>query len=146
VGARIQGSGSQKSKFWPFTSSSEPAAGDELPGAIKLAVHQAGDGKRFPKAGHTVVVHWSGKYTLPSTNGKAFFFDSSKRLGDTPFAFTVGKGEVVKCWDLAVMKMSVGEKATLTCPPDYAYGPNGYPPVIPPNATLTFEVELIDFK
>jgi FK506-binding protein 1 len=58
----------------------------------------------------------------------------------------VGVGQVIKGWDEGVVQMSKGEKAKLTCSPDYAYGAKGFPPVIPANATLIFEVELIDFK
>lgn len=58
----------------------------------------------------------------------------------------VGQGNVIKGWDEAVPQMSKGEKARLTCTPDYAYGARGFPPVIPENATLIFEVELIDFS
>uniref|UniRef100_A0A3B4A4R7 peptidylprolyl isomerase n=1 Tax=Periophthalmus magnuspinnatus TaxID=409849 RepID=A0A3B4A4R7_9GOBI len=79
-----------------------------------------------------------GEGTL--TNGEKF--DSSKDRG-RPFEFTLGQGEVIKGWDEGVAQMCVGEVARLTCTPDYAYGARGYPPVIPPNATLVFEVELL---
>jgi len=89
--------------------------------------------------GQTVVVHYTG--TL--ANGKEF--DSSVRRGE-PFEFNLGMEEVIKAWDTGFAEMRVGEKAVLTCPPDYAYGADGYHPVIPPNATLTFHVEMLGIK
>ena len=89
-----------------------------------------------PKKGQRVRVHYTGKLT----NGKVF--DSSVSRGE-PFVFRVGAGEVIRGWDEGVAQMSVGEKCILTCPPNYAYGPRGFPPVIPPNSTLLFEVELL---
>lgn len=74
------------------------------------------------------------------TNGSKF--DSSKDRGQ-PFKFTIGVGQVIKGWDEGMMQMSVGQHAKLICTPDYAYGPRGMPPVIPPNSTLVFEVELL---
>ncbi|CAG9792976.1 unnamed protein product [Diatraea saccharalis] len=95
-----------------------------------------GDGSTYPKSGQTVVVHYTG--TL--TNGQKF--DSSRDRGK-PFKFRIGKGEVIRGWDEGVAKMSVGERAKLTCSSDYAYGKQGHPGVIPPDATLIFDVELI---
>jgi len=100
---------------------------------------KAGDGKTFPKSGQTVVVHYTG--TL--TNGKKF--DSSKDRGK-PFKFKIGQGQVIRAWDEGVMQMSVGQTAKLTCSPDYAYGSKGAGGVIPPNATLIFEVELLGLE
>merc|ERR1739847_160021 len=94
-----------------------------------------GDGKTFPQKGQTVRVHYTG--TL--TNGNKF--DSSRDRGDK-FSFKIGMGQVIKGCDEGVAQMSVGERAELTCTPDYAYGAGGYPPVIPPNSTLVFDVEL----
>ena len=89
-----------------------------------------------PKAGDKVTVHYVG--TL--TSGKKF--DSSRDRSE-PFVFNLGKGQVIRGWDEGVAQMSIGEKANLTCTPDYAYGARGYPPVIPANSTLVFEVELL---
>merc|ERR1719373_854514 len=93
----------------------------------------------MPKEGDQIVVHYIG--TL--TDGKKF--DSSRDRG-APFTFTVGKGAVIKCWDEGFLKMSVGEVAKLTCSPDYAYGEEGYPGVIPPNAVVIFDAQLIHIK
>ena len=72
-------------------------------------------------------------------------FDSS-RDRSKPFVFTLGAGQVIKGWDEGVAQMQLGERSLLTCSPDYAYGAKGYPPVIPANAILKFEVELLSFK
>ncbi|XP_060568757.1 uncharacterized protein LOC132727328 isoform X2 [Ruditapes philippinarum] len=96
-----------------------------------------GDGKTFPKPGDTLSMHYTG--TLAS-NGKKF--DSSVDKG-RPFQFTIGVGQVIKGWDEGVMQMSLGEKAVLNISSDYGYGPQGAGGVIPPNADLKFEVQLL---
>jgi len=95
-----------------------------------------GDGATFPKKGQTVLVHYTGCLT----DGKKF---DSSRDRQQPFSFRIGKGEVIRGWDEGVSQMSVGERAKLTCTPDYAYGSKGYPGVIPSEATLIFDVELL---
>ena len=79
-------------------------------------------------------------YTGTLTDGTKF--DSSRDRGQ-PFSFVIGKGQVIRAWDEGIASMKVGERAELTCSPDYAYGARGFPPVIPPNSTLIFDVELI---
>ena len=84
-----------------------------------------------------MTAHYTGK-TVPDV-GLGFVFDSSR--GGEPLEFQIGVGQVIKGWDEGIMKMSLGERATLTCTPDYAYGAAGAPPDIPPDATLEFDVE-----
>ena len=91
-----------------------------------------------PKDGDTVVVNYTGRFT----NGK--IFDTS--VGKKPFEFQLGRGQVIKGWDEGVATMHVGGKRKLVIPPDLAYGPGGYPGVIPPNSTLTFVVELLSIR
>ncbi|XP_064486902.1 peptidyl-prolyl cis-trans isomerase FKBP1A-like [Ornithodoros turicata] len=103
---------------------------------VEVETISPGDGQTFPKTGQTVVVHYTG--TLE--DGQKF--DSSRDRGK-PFKFKIGKGEVIKGWDHGVAQMSVGQRARITCSPDYAYGAIGHPGIIPPNAVLTFDVELL---
>ena len=91
------------------------------------------------KSGQTVVVHYVG--TL--TNGQKF--DSSRDRG-TGSSFPLGGGRVIKGWDQGVAGMKVGSLRKLTIPPHLGYGAGGFPPVIPPNSTLVFEVELLEIK
>ena len=105
---------------------------------LKITELSVGDGAEA-SAGQTVVVHYRG--TLE--NGKQF--DASyDRV--TPFSFPLGAGRVIKGWDEGVVGMKVGGKRKLVIPPDLAYGSRGAGGVIPPNATLTFEVELLDVQ
>ena len=90
-------------------------------------------------AGQTVVVHYRG--TLEDGTQ----FDASYDRG-TPFSFPLGRGRVIKGWDEGVQGMKVGGKRKLVIPPDLGYGSRGAGGVIPPNATLIFEVELLDIK
>jgi FKBP-type peptidyl-prolyl cis-trans isomerase FkpA len=91
------------------------------------------------ESGKTVTVHYVG--TLLSGDK----FDSSRDRGEG-FSFHLGGGQVIRGWDQGVAGMKVGGVRKLTIPPDLAYGSRGYPPVIPPNATLVFEVELLSVR
>ncbi|MCB9764542.1 MAG: FKBP-type peptidyl-prolyl cis-trans isomerase [Alphaproteobacteria bacterium] len=86
--------------------------------------------------GQSVSVHYTGWLTDGSK------FDSSVDRG-RPFSFPLGGGRVIKGWDVGVSGMKVGGKRRLTIPPEMGYGARGFPPVIPANATLIFEVELL---
>jgi FKBP-type peptidyl-prolyl cis-trans isomerase FkpA len=95
------------------------------------------------KSGDHVKVHYTGWLYENDKAGRKF--DSSKDRGD-PFSFPLGAGHVIKGWDEGVAGMKVGGKRTLTIPPDLGYGARGAGGAIPPNATLKFEVELLDVK
>lgn len=93
-------------------------------------------GEQIATKGSIVSVNYTGRLLTGEV------FDSSADHGK-PIQFMLGVGQVIQGWDEGIEGMKVGEKKTLTIPPEKGYGVNGYPPVIPPNATLIFDVELV---
>ena len=126
----------------PAPEATQPAdkIGDKktTPSGLTIVTVASGDG--IAKAGDTVWVHYTG--TLQSNGTK---FDSSLDRGE-PISFTLGQGEVIKGWDEGIAGMKVGDKRQLTIPPALGYGEKGAGNVIPPNATLVFDVELTGVK
>lgn len=96
-----------------------------------------------PATGQTCFMHYTGWLWVNGAKGAKF--DSSKDRGQ-PFSFPLGRGRVIKGWDEGVASMKVGGARTLLIPPDLGYGARGAAGVIPPNATLIFEVELLEVR
>ncbi len=103
---------------------------------LKKEIIAEGTGDRTVRNGDAVSVHYTGMFPDGAK------FDSSVDRG-VPFYFKVGSGMVIKGWEEGVVGMKLGEKIRLTLPPELAYGAQGAGGVIPPNATLVFEIELI---
>jgi len=107
-------------------------------GPLKIETLKEGTGQEV-KNGDTVFVHYTG--TLE--NGTKF--DSSLDRG-RPFSFVLGSGQVIPGWEEGILGMKIGEKRELTIAPELAYGSAGFGNMIPPNATLIFEVELLEIR
>jgi FKBP-type peptidyl-prolyl cis-trans isomerase len=103
---------------------------------------RAGEGAEA-KPNHTCTMHYTGWLWIDGQKGSKF--DSSVDRGD-PFAFKLGVGQVIRGWDEGVAGMKIGGKRTLLIPPELGYGARGAAGVIPPNATLLFEVELLGLR
>jgi FKBP-type peptidyl-prolyl cis-trans isomerase FkpA len=123
-----------------------PAKAAEAPKAVTELIKKdtvVGKGKEAV-SGKLVRVHYTGwLYDTSKADSKGNKFDSSVDRGD-PFVFPLGGGRVIKGWDEGVAGMKVGGKRTLIIPPEMGYGARGAGGVIPPNATLMFDVELLD--
>ena len=112
------------------------------PSGLQITDSNVGTGAS-PKAGQTCVMHYTGWLYENGAKGKKF--DSSVDRG-SPFEFPIGQGRVIRGWDEGVATMKVGGKRTLIIPPELGYGARGAGGVIPPNATLVFDVELLGVK
>ena len=112
------------------------------PSGLKITDSTVGTGAQ-PKPGQTCVMHYTG--WLYANGAKGAKFDSSLDRGE-PFEFPIGMGQVIAGWDEGVATMKAGGKRTLIIPPELGYGARGAGGVIPPNATLIFDVELLGVK
>jgi FKBP-type peptidyl-prolyl cis-trans isomerase FkpA len=124
----------------------KPAEPRASPGnSLEIVDLKAGEGASLA-AGQRAVVQYTGwLYQESAPDKKGTEFDSSRRSGE-PFRFTVGAGQVIKGWDQGVVSMKIGGRRRLIIPADLAYGENGAGGVIPPGATLVFEVELVGIE
>lgn len=114
-----------------------PTEETESESGLVIQELECGEGAEA-ETGMTVVVHYTG--TLEDGTE----FDSS--VGGDPFPVTLGAGQVIQGWEEGLLGMKVGGTRKLTIPPELGYGPDGYPPVIPGDATLIFEVELVEIQ
>ncbi len=113
--------------------------------AMNIEVIQTGEGEAI-LAGQTAVVHYTGWLHDPAAvDNRGEKFDSSRDRGQ-PFSFPLGAGRVIRGWDEGVAGMLIGERRILTIPAEMGYGARGAGGVIPPNATLIFDVELLGIK
>lgn len=112
---------------------------DDNGGVVKKIIENGPNSGEFPQTGQEIIAHYEGRL-LDGT-----IFDSSYQRSE-PFKFVLGKGQVIKTWDMGFATMKKGEKALLVGQPEFCYGENGSPPAIPPNSVLEFKVELIDFR
>lgn len=112
----------------------------KTPSGLEYQILKAGESTSTPRSGGIVEVHYTGWLNANGEPGKKF--DSSVDRGQT-FSFTIGVGHVIRGWDEGVMGMKVGEKRRLYIPATLGYGARGAGAVIPPNADLIFDVELI---
>ncbi len=124
----------------PAATTQAAPAGEKktLPSGLTITSIQAGNGGAL--AGDSVAVLYAGKLQDGTE------FDSSAKHGNEPIEFILGKSMVIKGWDEGVVGMQIGEKRQLIIPPNLAYGDKGAGGVIPPNATLTFDVELVAIR
>ena len=113
-----------------------------LPSGVQYRDEVVGAGAQ-PKSGQTVSVHYTGWLNDNGKPGKKF--DSSRDRG-SPFSFVLNGQQVIAGWDIGVATMQVGGKRTLIIPPEKGYGARGAGGVIPPNATLMFDVELLGVR
>jgi len=126
------------------TAATAQAAGTTMttPSGLKITDSKVGTGAT-PKPGQICVMHYTGWLYEGGAKGKKF--DSSVDRGQ-PFEFPIGRRQVIGGWEEGVATMKVGGKRTLIIPPELGYGARGAGGVIPPNATLIFDVELLDVK
>ena len=126
----------------PFASAlAQPVT--TTPSGLKIIDTKVGTGPS-PKTGQTCAMNYTG--WLYENGKKGAKFDSNLDHGGTPFEFPIGQHRVIAGWDEGVSTMKVGGKRTLIIPPELAYGSRGAGGVIPPNATLIFDVELVGVK
>jgi FKBP-type peptidyl-prolyl cis-trans isomerase len=133
--------------FAAMVPATEPSmtASNSPPATLVITDVKTGTGAAI-QAGQTAVVHYTGWLFAPGAHDqKGKKFDSSRDRNE-PFSFGVGGGEVIRGWDQGVLGMQVGGQRRLIIPPDLGYGARGAGGVIPPNATLVFDVELIQIK
>ena len=130
----------------PHLASADSGAPQGTPGVDLIKIdHKVGEGKEAVP-GKVTVVHYTGwLYDANATDHKGSKFDSSRDRND-PFGFPLGGGRVIRGWDEGVAGMKVGGQRTLIIPPDMGYGARGAGGVIPPNATLVFDVELLEVR
>jgi FKBP-type peptidyl-prolyl cis-trans isomerase len=131
----------------PEVSEDNSANGDKAEMITELQIIDVVEGEgATASAGQMVVVHYTGWLYEPGADeDKGTKFDSSRDRGD-PFTFPLGQGQVIQGWDQGFAGMQVGGKRTLIIPPHMGYGDQGAGAVIPPGATLLFDVELLDVQ
>ncbi|GJE42620.1 FKBP-type peptidyl-prolyl cis-trans isomerase [Methylobacterium soli] len=125
-----------------MTASANAADYVTLPSGLKYKDEVVGTGPE-PKAGQKVTVQYTGWLDENGQKGKKF---DSSRDRNQPFTFTIGAGQVIQGWDVGVATMKTGGKRTLVIPAELGYGSRGAGGLIPPGATLIFDVELLGAK
>jgi FKBP-type peptidyl-prolyl cis-trans isomerase len=132
----------------PMSSGAPATSAAPAPGVMSLqtVTLKPGTGATIG-GGQMAVVQYTGwLYEAGATDHKGKQFDSSRTAGREAFKFPLGTGSVIKGWDQGVLGMKIGESRRLTIPPDLAYGDSGTGGVIPPGATLVFDVELVGIE